>query len=276
MNVTNEIQNKLNLEKILKTQEEFFSYIAHEFKTPLTVTYSALQLLDYFCEDELSERAKRFVNKIRQSSLQQLRLVNNLLDITKADSGYLKLNRKNYDIVFMTEAIVNSVLTITKEKGMDIIFSSMVSKKNILIDDEKYERILLNLLSNAIKFTPSGKNIYVDLFIENNYVNVRIKDEGEGIPIDKQEIIFDRFGQVNNGLIRSGEGTGIGLCLAKILAKALDGDISLKSEPGKGSEFTIQIPVVTTSSTNNEKPIHDALEDRLVQSVNVEFSSIYQ
>jgi signal transduction histidine kinase len=276
MDVTHEIQNKMDLEKVLQTQEEFFSYIAHEFKTPLTVTYSALQLLDYFCEEELSERAKRFINKIRQSSLQQLRLVNNLLDITKADSGYLKLNRKSFDIVFMTVAIVNSVLTISKEKGIDIIFSSSVSERNILIDDEKYERIILNILSNAIKFTPSGKSIYVNIFIENNYVNVRIKDEGAGIPLDKQEIIFDRFGQVNNGLTRSGEGTGIGLCLAKMLAKALGGDITLMSELGIGSEFTIQIPDVAASNISFEKPTHDALEDRLIQSVNVEFSSIYQ
>lgn len=270
------MDQKNDLEKILETQEQFFSYITHEFKTPLTVTYSALQLLDYFCSGELSDRAKRFVNKIRQSTLQQLRLVNNLLDITKADSGYLKLNKRNYDIVFMTEAIVNSVLLIGKEKGIGIIFSSTLSSKFVLMDDEKYERILLNILSNAIKFTPSGKNVNIDLYIKNNFVNVTVRDEGAGIPKDKQEMIFDRFGQVNNGLTKNGEGTGIGLCLAKMLAKALGGDITLKSELEVGSEFTILIPDVCASNSATEMNFRDQIEDRLIQSVNVEFSTIYQ
>lgn len=276
IDVTAAMQNQIKLEKILRTQEEFFSYITHEFKTPLSVTYSAIQLLDYFCNDELSERAKRFINKIRQSSLQQLRLVNNLLDITKADGGYLKLNKKNYDIVFMTEAIVNSVMVIAKGKNINLSFSTVVPSKLILIDDEKYERILLNILSNAIKFTPSGKNIFVDLVIDNSFVNVKVKDEGEGIPSDKQSIIFDRFGQVDSGLIRNSEGTGIGLCLAKMLANALGGDITFKSESGKGSEFTILIPNIVTTDNVIDKKIQEALEERLVQSVNVEFSSIYQ
>lgn len=276
MDVTAYMQNKIQYEKLLQTQEEFFSYIAHEFKTPLTVTYSALQLLDYFCNEELSDRAKRFINKIRQSSLQQLRLVNNLLDITKGASGYLKLNKKTHDIVFMTQAIINSVLIICKEKGIDIVFASMVKTNIILIDDEKFERILLNILSNAIKFTPSSNKIYVDVFEDNGYIKICVKDEGSGIPIDKQEIIFDKFGQVNNGLTRTSEGTGIGLCLAKMLARALGGDITLKSEFGKGSEFTIWIPAIAGIITDIDKQIHEALEDRLVQSVNVEFSSIYQ
>jgi signal transduction histidine kinase len=262
------------LEKVAKMQEEFFSYMAHEFKTPLTITYSAIQLLDYLCKEEISDRAKGFINKIRQSTLQQLRLVNNIMDISRADSGYLKLNRKNFDIVLLTKVIVNSVTSITKGKGINIIFTSSIPSKYIFIDDEKYERILLNLLSNAIKFTQAGKSIYVDLYVDDK-VNIKVKDEGIGIPKDKGKIIFDRFGQINNGLIRNTEGTGIGLCLTKILANALGGDITFESEEGNGSEFTVQLPIISVANPIKDKIVNESIEDRLIQSINLEFSNIY-
>jgi signal transduction histidine kinase len=282
LNSINELEKRLEdkieqikkLEKVAKMQEEFFSYMAHEFKTPLTITYSAIQLLDYLCKDELSDRAKGFINKIRQSTLQQLRLVNNIMDISRADSGYLKLNRKNYDIVLLTKVIVNSVTSITKGKGINIMFTSSVPSKYIFIDDEKYERILLNILSNAIKFTQAGKSIYVDLYVDDK-VNIKVKDEGIGIPKDKGEIIFDRFGQINNGLIKNTEGTGIGLCLTKILANALGGDITFESEEGHGSEFTVQLPIISVANPIKDKMVNESIEDRLIQSINLEFSNIY-
>ena len=196
------------------------------------------------------------------------------MDISKADSGYLKLNRKNFDIVFLTKVILNSVTSFAKDKGIDILFTSSVSQKNILIDDEKYERILLNLLSNAIKFTLKGKTIHVELNIEDT-VNITVRDEGVGIPKDKYNVIFNRFGQVSDGLIRNTEGTGIGLSLAKILANALGGDITFKSQEGIGSEFTIQLPDILTIESSEDKLIQETIEDRLVQSINVEFSNIY-
>lgn len=272
----NEVKKKNELEQTLKIQEEFFSYMTHEFKTPLTVIYSAIQLLDYFCKNELTDRAKGFINKIRQSSLQQLRLVNNILDITKAELGYLKLNIRSFDIVFMTKAIVNSVSLFAQEKNIKIEFYSPFKERYILIDDEKYERILLNLLSNAIKFTPEEKSIYVDLFLDNNNINIRVKDEGVGISPINHKIIFDRFGQVDNGLTRKAEGTGIGLCLAKNLANVLGGDITLESEEGVGSSFTLLLPDKCTPYAVEESFFQETVADRLVQSISVEFSDIYR
>lgn len=268
------IEHINKLERVIKMQEEFFSYMAHEFKTPLTITYSAIQLLDYLCKDELSDKAKGFINKIRQSTLQQLRLVNNIMDISRADAGYLKLNTKNHDIVQLTKVIVNSVSLITKGKGINIVFTSNLPEKYTFIDDEKYERILLNILSNAIKFTQTGKFIYVDLFIDSK-INIKVKDEGIGIPRDKYKVIFDRFGQISNGLIRNTEGTGIGLSLTKILANALGGDITFESEEGKGSEFLVQLPIILESNSNKDKLVNESIEDRLIQSINLEFSNIY-
>lgn len=266
-------KQKEDLEKILKMEEEFLSFISHEFKTPLTVALSAIQAVESICKDEVSDRAFKYIRKIRQSSFQQLRLVNNLLDITKADSGYFKINSRSADIISMTKVITESVYLFAKEKGIKIEFSSELATKIIGIDDEKYERILLNLLSNAIKFTPAGKKICVTVSSYEGKIEVEVKDEGIGIPKEKQKVIFERYVQAENGLIRNNSGTGIGLCLVKHLVKAMGGDIRLHSEEGKGSIFTVTIP----DNIPIEKDIQkgEFLDDRLTKALSMEFSGIY-
>ncbi|WP_160680043.1 HAMP domain-containing sensor histidine kinase [Clostridium sp. C8-1-8] len=266
-------EEKQKAERALKMQEEFFSFISHEFKTPLTVAMSATQFLELTCKDTLSDMGKKYLRKIHQSSLQQLRLVNNLLDITRADTGYLKFHNRNVDIVTVTKAIVDSIALLAKEKKIDVKFSSTISELIMAIDDEKYERIILNLLSNAIKFTDVKGNIYVKLSKKKGEFCIRVIDEGVGIPKDKQNIIFERFGQVNNSLTRASEGTGIGLCLVKLLVNSLGGTIELDSEVGKGSVFTILLPI--TIADDFEESNNDLMNDRLARAVNIEFSNVY-
>jgi PAS domain S-box-containing protein len=261
------------LEQILKMKEEFFSFISHEFKTPLTVMSSIIQLLKLVYNNELSEKVMKYINKLNQSTLQQIRLVNNLLDITRGDSGYLKLNKKNGDIVSMTRVIADSVSNFAARKNIRIQFQTDISELIICIDDEKYERIILNLLSNAIKFTPEGRCIYINLTTDKDKVLISIRDEGVGIPEDKLGIIFDRFGQVNSSLTRQGEGTGIGLSLVKTLIHALGGSIKVESKIGVGSIFVIALPSFTIQENNNFP--EELMDNRLVQSMDIEFSNIY-
>lgn len=261
------------LERTLSNQEKFFSFISHEFKTPLTVTMSAVQAIELICKNELSDIAKKYIRKIYQSSLQQVRLVNNLLDITRADAGYLKVNKKNMDIINMTQLIINSILVFANEKNINI--ECISSSKEIMmgIDDEKYERILLNLLSNAIKFSPVKGNIYVYIEEYDGLVSITVKDEGTGIPEDKQKVIFERFGQVNNSLTRESEGTGIGLYIVKLLVNALRGEISLESKVGHGSAFKITLPIEIVKEEDIIQG--NLMDDSLVRTVNVEFSNVY-
>lgn len=205
----------------------------------------------------------------------QLRLVNNLLDITRLNAGHINIHKVNIDIVFLTKAITESVHTYAIQKGVNLTFVSSLDKKVIGIDDEKYERILLNLLSNAIKFTSPRKSIIVTLELVKSNICVEVKDKGIGIPKDKLDIIFERFGQVDSSLSRQAEGTGIGLALVKRFVGALEGIITVKSTEGKGSTFTILLPNEKVSEENVEKPQEDLLDNRLVQSTTVEFSDIY-
>lgn len=261
------------LERTLSNQEKFFSFISHEFKTPLTVTMSAVQAIELICKNELSDIAKKYIKKIYQSSLQQVRLVNNLLDITRADAGYLKVNKKNMDIVRMTKLIIKSILVYANEKNVNIECNPSSKEIYLGIDDEKYERILLNLLSNAIKFSPIKGNIYVDIEENNGLVSITVKDEGPGIPEDKQKVIFERFGQVNNSLTRESEGTGIGLYIVNLLVNALGGEIKLESKLGQGSAFKVILPIEIVEEEDILKG--NLMDDGLVRTVNVEFSNVY-
>lgn len=270
-----EIEKNQILEKVILMKDEFFSTISHEFKTPLNVINSAIQAMESICKDELSLRAKRYIKSIRQNVFRQLRLVNNLLDVTRAESGNIRLHQKNEDIVFITKSIVESVSLYAQQKLIKLIFVSTVKEKLIGIDEEKYERILLNLLSNAIKFTPEKKQITVKVSLKRGYVRIEVRDNGIGIPEDKHTIIFERFGQVDSSLTRQAEGTGIGLSLVKLLVNALGGQVSVKSEVGKGSSFIVLLPDEKVPDSPTEKSLQNLADNRLVQSIAIEFSDIY-
>lgn len=274
-----EKEKNLALLKVIDMKDEFLSLISHEFKTPLTVINSAIQAINLICKNELSDKTKGFLQKINQNSNRQLKLVNNLLDITRANAGHLKLNLKNIDIIPLTRSITESISTFAENKGIKLSFSSTLGKKIIGIDEEKYERILLNLLSNAVKFTPKGKSISVN--VSQKIVNrkckvcVQVRDKGVGIPLDKKELIFERFGQVDNSLTRQAEGTGIGLYLVKMLVEMMCGEITLESIVGKGSTFSILLPTTKVKDTATEQMIQEISCNRLIQATTIEFSDVY-
>lgn len=264
------------LEKALIMKDEFISLISHEFKTPLNVIYSAIQLIEYMYTNELTGRLKELMKSIKQNTFRQLRLVNNLLDFTRLNSGRLKLHMRNIDIIFLTKMITESVRVYAEQKNISLSFEADIDSKIIAIDDEKYERILLNLLSNAIKFTHDGGDIKINIE-ENKKLNtlvISVMDTGIGIPKEKQKLIFERFGQVESSLSRQAEGTGIGLSLVKLLVEALEGRIIVKSKLGTGSTFEVILPARECKENEEKETCLDA-DSRLVNAINVEFSDIY-
>jgi PAS domain S-box-containing protein len=265
--------------RTMEMKDEFLSIISHEFKTPLTVINCAIQAMELICRDELSVRGKDFLHRIKQNTFRQLRLVNNLLDITRANAGQIKINKSNVDIVFLTKSIVNSVSVYALQKGLEIQFISAMGKKFIYLDEEKYERIMLNLISNAIKFTPAGNRITVRLLQKvikrQSKIYIEVIDTGVGIPKDKHRLIFERFGQVDSSLTRQAEGTGIGLSLVKKFVESHEGEIKVASEVGGGSTFTIILPISKERKKTEQKKLPEPLDNRLIQSAAIEFSDIY-
>jgi signal transduction histidine kinase len=213
---------------------------------------------------------------MKQNSYRLLRLINNLIDITRIDSGFLKFNFSNHNIVSVIEDITLSVANYAESRGINVIFDTDVEEKVIGCDPDSIERIILNLLSNSIKFTPSGGSIFVSIFDKKDKIAISVKDTGIGIPHDKIDIIFERFRQVDTSLHRACEGSGIGLSLVKALVEGLKGNIYAQSENGKGTEITIELPVFLVAENDSIEmtKLNNNNIDR-VQRINIEFSDIY-
>jgi signal transduction histidine kinase len=143
------------------------------------------------------------------------------------------------------------------------------------MDEEKYERILLNLLSNAIKFTPIDKNIKVKITNKEMKLRVYVIDEGIGIPKDKHELIFERFGQVDSSYTRQAEGSGIGLSLVKLIVNAMGGNISVNSQVDSGSCFCVEFPDLIIDKEDIGEDGKGFVDTRLTHSIAIEFSDIY-
>ncbi len=254
---------------------EFFSNISHELKTPLNVIFSAVQVLNLYInknQGENIEKQHKYLKVVKQNCYRLLKLINNLLDITRVDSGFLKLHAGRYNIVSVVEDITLSVVSYVESKGINLIFDTDVEEKVMNFDADKIERIILNLLSNSIKFTNSGGKIYVNMNDLGNSIIISVKDTGVGIPEDKMKMIFERFGQVDKTLRRNSEGTGIGLCLVKSFVEMHGGTIEVKSKLGEGSEFIIKLPEIITEQEPSEE---NSMYETNIERINIEFSDIY-
>jgi two-component system sensor histidine kinase/response regulator len=268
-------KNNLELEKAMKVKDDFLMLMTHEFKTPINVIQAALQIIEKLYEQQIGDILKNYLRIIKLNTLRQLRLVNNLLDITKIHSDNFKIQKRNVDIVLVTQSIVKSIDIYAKEKGVDIKFSTNIEQLKMAIDDEKYERVLINIISNAIKFTSKDKSIYVNFSCNKKKAIITVRDEGIGIPKEKLDIIFERFGQVDNTLSRHAEGTGIGLALVKGLVTAMGGEITVDSEVGVGSVLTVSYTItelIDEDISNNKFCTYD---DRIIQAIEVELADIY-
>ena len=258
------------LQETIELKDNFITMITHEFKTPIAIINAAIQTMEIVCKDEITAKMKNYLNKIKQNSLRQQRLVDNLLDITRLKAGRMKTDFKNVEIVSLTKEIVDSVKLYSDQKKLRLTFQSACDTVVIATDVEKYERIMLNLLSNAIKFTPPEKSINVVLYKQGENVKIEIKDKGIGIPDDKKLIIFERFGQADTSFTRQAEGTGIGLYLVKLLVDSLGGMIQVESRENYGSTFTVTLPIQQDDLKNS----HKINGTRIIQATSLEFSDI--
>lgn len=279
------IENNENTKKVEELMEydkiktEFFTNISHELKTPLNVITSTIQLLMYLDESKNlgDERIKYYFSIMNQNALRLLRLINNIIDVTKVEGNYLHFNLTNGNIINVVEELVQSVAEFIGSKGIEVIFDTEVEERIIAFDEEKIERIILNILSNAVKFTEKNGSIFVNVYDKEDFIEISIKDTGIGIPKDKLDYIFERFAQVDKSITRKSEGSGIGLALVKSLVELHGGTISVNSELGKGSEFIITLPVkvVDSSEPDYNATSGELSKNKYEENLQIEFSDIY-
>jgi signal transduction histidine kinase/ligand-binding sensor domain-containing protein/CheY-like chemotaxis protein/AraC-like DNA-binding protein len=243
----------LRLKELDSVKTKLYTNITHEFRTPLTIILGvANQVLD-----NPSEHLKKGLKMIIRNGRNLLMLVNQMLDLSKLESGKLSLQYHNSDVISFLGYIVDSFYSFAESKGIQIHFISVKEQLNMDFDEVRFQQIVSNIISNALKFTPDGGHVYVSTDTKNDSFILKIKDTGIGINEMDLPHIFDRFFQADDSHTRHGEGTGIGLALTYKLVKLMKGTIAVKSKEGHGSEFEVVLPIGNISDskeTANQVP----------------------
>ena len=266
--------NKLNNK--VKLQEDYLLNISHDLRNPINVILSILQCYKYIDINGVDERNLKKNNEygklLKRNTLKMVKLIDNLIDTTKLEGNYYKINKKNIDIVNIVEGIVFSVDKYAKQKKIELIFDTNVEECITAVDPECIDRIIMNLLSNAIKFSDENGHVLVYILVDKENIKISIKDEGRGISEEEQDLVFNRFVQSNQVNNNENKGSGIGLELVKHLTKLHGGDISLKSEFGVGSEFIITLPI---NKIEEEDYSYELANKNKIDKLEIEFSDIY-
>lgn len=277
MYITDEELANQQMSKALRIQDEIFVNTSHELKTPINLIFSASQLLNVYLKNESVDYRRdkiEYSNKIiMQNCYRTIKLINNILDVSKMEQGFYDLSLENKNIVSVVDNIVMSVSDYIKDKKLSIIFDPKVEEKFIALDLYKFERIMLNLISNAIKFSKNNGVIFLDLIDKEDFIEVSIKDQGIGIDEQNLKSIFKKFNQENKSFNRKAEGTGIGLSLVQSMVELHGGTIDVESTVGVGSKFTIHLPTKTVNSPINLQDEY-SFEDK-VEMIRFELSDIY-
>ena len=249
--------NKLRELDRFKTR--FFANISHEFRTPLTMIIGPLENVLGGSFGELDEKLFRQVRIMLRNAQRLLRLINQLLDLSKLEAGKMKLRTQRRDIVQFLESVLLSCTPLAENKSITLEFDCNELQIDLHYEPDKLENVFYNLLSNALKFTPNNGTISLSVAKQNandtfpqGFVEILVSDTGPGIPPDQLNHIFDRFYQVDSSNTRAHEGTGIGLALVHELVLLHYGAISVESASGAGTQFTIQFPLGATHLGPNQ------------------------
>ncbi len=236
---TNEIiknQNKKIIEAD-KIKNQFLSHVSHELRTPLNSIIGFSELLQNPKLGKLNIKQTEFVKDIQNAGIHLLGMINEILDISKIESGTMKLNLRNFELANCIEETLNILKPLYEKKNIDI--KKDLKNIDITADYQKIQQILFNIINNAIKFSPEKDSITISTNKTKKFVEIKIKDNGCGIAKINHKKIFKKFEQINS----TKNSTGLGLTITKELIKMHNGKISLKSELDKGAEFIIKLPV---------------------------------
>jgi signal transduction histidine kinase/ligand-binding sensor domain-containing protein/DNA-binding response OmpR family regulator len=246
----------VRLQDLDQVKNRIYTNLTHEFRTPLTVISG---IAEHILSQPSMENLRDGLPMIKRNSAQLLRLINQILDLSKLKSGRLSAKMIHDDILGYLKYLTESFHSFADSKDIRLHLLPGIEELHMDFDPEKIQAIFSNLVGNAVKFTPPGGNIYIK--IEKNtsremgdFLEIKVKDTGKGISSEHLPYIFDRFYQVDNSSTRSDEGTGIGLALTKELVQLMSGTIEVNSQLGKGSEFTLRLPI------KNEAPKGNASE----------------
>jgi signal transduction histidine kinase len=221
-------------------KSKFFANITHELKTPLAMLLTPLELMLDGTTDVI-EAQRSTVEAMYRSGIKLLKLIADLLDLSKLEESRLRLRVDACDLVSYVKGLLAEVKALAQRKGIELHFETNVESCSVWCDLERIERVFINLLSNATKFTPAGGNVWVSLEDKGDTMQVAVRDDGPGFPGEMSNRVFERFFQVDMAASRRYGGTGIGLALAKELVELHGGRIGAMSSLGAGATFTVEL-----------------------------------
>jgi PAS domain S-box-containing protein len=236
-----ELRNR-EVERATRLKSKFLASMSHELRTPLNAIVGFSELLADETPGQLNDKQKRFVNHIKQGSTHLLQLINDILDLSKIEAGQLELRCEDFQIKDALPEVLSTIRPLAMAKNIQV-HHKVGSGRAVYADRVRFKQILYNLLSNAVKFTPKGGRVEIDCAESENEVRMSVTDTGIGIRPEDQEVVFEEFRQVEGNTNAASEGTGLGLAITKRLVEQQGGQISLQSEPGKGSRFTFTLPI---------------------------------
>ncbi|MBN1126899.1 MAG: HAMP domain-containing histidine kinase, partial [Sedimentisphaerales bacterium] len=226
-----------------KLKSEFLANMSHEVRTPLNAILGFAQLLYEKPAIDI-DKSKRYAQNIITSGRSLLNLINDLLDLAKAEAGRMEMHVEKTGIGHLCQSLIDFFTPMSNEKQLDVTMTVSDNIPTIQTDAGKVRQILYNYLSNAIKFTPPGGRIRISArMLNDNMVRISVADTGPGIAKEHHEAIFEKFRQVDGSLTRQGDGSGLGLAICKELSVLLCGSVSVESQPNRGAVFHLDIPI---------------------------------
>ncbi|MCE9544973.1 MAG: HAMP domain-containing protein [Planctomycetia bacterium] len=259
-------QANMRLFEMNRLKSDFLATMSHELRTPLNSIIGFSDVLNSI--DSLDTKQRRYVQNIQKSGRLLLEMINDILDLAKIESGKMELNLTRFRIDAVVCAQCDMARPLAERKNVDLDTQVDADIPELYQDQAKLQQILNNLLSNAIKFTPEGGRVDVAArVVQRDRLELVVRDTGVGIADEDQTVIFEKFRQGKSALsggdamTREYSGTGLGLSIVKELCKLLGGEISLVSELGKGSTFTVRLPIIREEQPKLESPLASELDD---------------
>jgi signal transduction histidine kinase len=232
-----------------RLKSDFISIVSHELKTPLTSIRGFVKLMKAERVGPITERQKHYLNIVETQTESLTKLINDLLDLSKIESGMIEVNLQPLALRELLEMVTVQMDSIAREKGIELSVQIPEDFPPVLADRDRLGQVIFNLLDNAIKFTESGGEVKIAASTFNGYCLIKISDTGLGIPATDLPYIFDKFYQVESSLTRQRGGTGLGLTISRQLVRAHGGDIWVNSSLGKGTTFFFTLKLCPDIST---------------------------
>jgi len=228
----------VRLREIDQLKEQFYATVSHELRSPLNAMRESARLIEERAAGPLTDKQERLMSIVRRSSERLLRLVNEVLDLSRASAGLLPLERGWFDLPTVIARALDELRPQAEQRGIALRFEDGAGSPRVYGDQDRVVQMVVNLVANALRFTPSGGSVTVRVLATRADLQVLVEDTGSGIRSDLLPHVFERFRQAHSGR----GGTGLGLAIVRAMAEAHGGRVTVESEEGKGSRFTITLP----------------------------------